>query len=111
MYSLANADTELTSTTTIPKYVLTMPGLLRLATETPLQIFEILVSEEILHKRSENDVASLELQYSTGTKSFRAPAITRVCRRLRFEAIPIFYTNYRWTVDLLIPLGHHHSWM
>ena len=110
MTSSDNANIGPTFAITTHEHATTVPGLLRLPTEIRLQIFELLASEKVYFKRG-NDDAPFELQYWTSTKIFKASAITRVCRRLRHEAIPIVYGNFRWIINFRVPLNLYRVWI
>jgi hypothetical protein len=85
------------------------PGLLRLATETRLEIFEMLLSEDKC--KSVYGIPEYEGMVWISRKFFGMFPLTRVCRRLRYEAIPVFYGRFRWMVDFLMPRRYYVRWL
>lgn len=86
-----------------------LPGLLRLATETRIQIFELLASDKLY--TSIYGISQFEGMVWTSRKLFTIFPITQVCRRLRNEAIPVFYGNFVWIRDFCIPQVCYSKWL
>ena len=95
--------------TTQPGVYEYVPGLFRLATEIRLQIFEVLLSEDIC--KSVYGIPEYEGMVWISRKFFGMFPVTRVCRRLRNESIPVFYGKFRWMVDFLMPRRYYVRWL
>jgi hypothetical protein len=85
------------------------PGLLRLATETRLEIFELILSDP--KYKSVYGIPEYEGMVWISRKFFGMFPLTRVCRRLRYESIPIFYGKFCWMVDFLMPRRYYVRWL
>ena len=70
------------------------PGLLRLPPEVRLQIYELLATDKL----TLSPYISYNCARINNTEISKLPLI-HVCKRLRYEAIPFFYSKVWWVIE------------